>query len=187
LNTGKTDHGSKALTVNGKQLEADLVRMDRYLSHKTRFSERITYSDCPRISRSEVYRFIEQEGRAMATSVSEDPKKDEKRRMNYERRVDLTNAAEFIFQFFLPSEFEGPTVLEYWGAIHRILVVSRSHDASVLANVMNRRPLVLNLEINQSTRRRGEEYKNPGSVKEILRTFSNTLNQWSETSNHSRI
>jgi len=52
------------------------------------------------------------------------PGKDHKVRQTYETKVEVVNAAELLFQFFLPSRFEGPTVGKYWGALDRVLKVS---------------------------------------------------------------
>lgn len=120
LNAGKTNQGAKSLNVDEEQLKEDLENMDHFLRNKTSLGERIAYKDCPQISRLVVYSLLEQEWKTMAGSAA----KDERKRIIYECRVDIVNAAESIFQFFLPSLFEGPTVLKYWGAIHRLLVVS---------------------------------------------------------------
>jgi len=124
LNAGMTDHGTKSLNVNEEQLKEDLEETDYFLSHKTSLSERIAYKECPQISRLAVYNLLEQEGRTITGSAAKEQKKHERKRRIYERRVDIVNAAESVFQFFLPSLFEGPTVMKYWGAIHRLLVVS---------------------------------------------------------------
>ncbi len=59
------------------------------------------------------------------TETSADSAKDDgMKRRDYERRVDLVNAAVSIFDFFLPTESEGPTVLKYWGALYRMMAVS---------------------------------------------------------------
>jgi hypothetical protein len=51
-------------------------------------------------------------------------KKSLKRQKKYEDRADLVNAAEIMFQFFLHSRFDGPTVGKYWGALFRLIAVS---------------------------------------------------------------
>lgn len=50
--------------------------------------------------------------------------KDRIRAQNYEDKVEIFNKADALFQFFLPPEFSGLTVDKYWGAVHRLLVVS---------------------------------------------------------------
>jgi hypothetical protein len=121
LNAGKVDHGTRPSSVNEDQLKEDLENMDRFLSRKTSLGERIAYKECPQISRFEVYALLESEANSMSGPT--DQKNDDRKRRIFEHRVDVVNAAEVIFQFFFPSTFEGPTVLKYWGAIHRILEV----------------------------------------------------------------
>lgn len=131
LNAEQTSQRERAFNFNVEQLKEDLENMDYFLSHKTTFVEQIAYKECPQISRLEVYSLLEQERRTLVRSAAKEKKQDEKKSKIYEVRVDIVNAAESIFQIFLPSLFEGPTVLKYWGVIHRLLVVS--HEANTQA------------------------------------------------------
>lgn len=127
LNTAQINQSGRISNVNVQQLEEDLEDMDYFLSHKTTLVERIAYKECPQVSRLKVYSLLEQEERTLVESAAKEQKQDERKPHIYELRVDIVNAAESIFQFFLPSLFEGPTVLKYWGVIHQFLVVS--HEA----------------------------------------------------------
>lgn len=121
----------KVSNINFDQLKEDLEDMDFFLSHKTTLVERLAYRECPEVSRLEVYGLLEQEERTLVESGVNEQNKDEKKSRIYELRVDVVNAAESIFQFFLPSLFEGPTVLKYWGVIHQLLVVSYEIELQV--------------------------------------------------------
>lgn len=131
LNAAPMDQSSKVLNINLDQLKDDLEEMDHFLSHKTTLTERIAYKECPKVSRLEVYGLLEQEERALLKSAVKEQKQDEEKSRIYELRVDIVNAAESIFQFFLPSLFEGPTVLKYWGVIHQLLTVDHEIEIQV--------------------------------------------------------
>ena len=131
LNAGQTNQSSRGLKPDVDQLNKDLEDMDYFLSHNTTLVERIAYQECPQVSRLEVYRLLEQEGITLVKSAAKEKKQDERKPRIYELRVDIVNAAESIFQFFLPSLFEGPTVLKYWGVIHRLLVVGHGVETKV--------------------------------------------------------
>jgi hypothetical protein len=123
LNTGKLDHGASSLTIKARQLKEDLEIMDHFLSHKTSLGERISYRECPQTSRSTAYALLEEEARYISPSATVDQGAIESTKRTLERRVDIVNAAESIFQFFFPPTYKGPTVQKYWGALHQFLLV----------------------------------------------------------------
>lgn len=108
------------VTVNEEDLYADLEEMDRFLAQKTGLIERLAYKECRPRTRSEVYDLIFKEGKDITGSKT----KDEKKRKDYENKVEIVNKTESLFQFFLPCKFEGPTVGKFWGAVYQLLVVS---------------------------------------------------------------
>lgn len=101
-------------------LEEDLGEIDQFLTRQTSLTDRLSYRACPRVSRMEVYNMLAKH-RARITGATG---KDHKFREIYEKEVEVVNAAELLFRFFLPSCFEGPTVGKYWGALDRLLKVS---------------------------------------------------------------
>lgn len=131
LNAAPMDQSSKVLNINFDQLKKDLEKVDFFLSHKTTLVERIAYKECPEVSRLKVYGLLEQEERSLVEAVAKEQKQDKKWLRLYELRVDIVNAAESIFQFFLPSLLEGPTVLKYWGVIHQLLTVNAEIEIQV--------------------------------------------------------
>lgn len=115
----KTDSGGLQRPVE-QLLEADLGEIDRFLTRRTSLTDRLSYRACPRVSRQEVYDMLTRH----RTNITDATGKDHKLRETYEKEVEVVNAAELLFRFFLPSCFEGPTVEKYWGALDRLLKVS---------------------------------------------------------------
>jgi hypothetical protein len=106
-------------------LRADLKELHRFLQRQTSFEDRVAYQECPQQSRNDIYALLRKEEKELAALTG----KEFKRKKIYEDKVEVVNKAETIFRFFLPSGFEGRTVGKFWGALHRLLVVSiwRSH------------------------------------------------------------
>jgi hypothetical protein len=99
----------------------DLTEIDDFLEHKTDLNQKLTYRGCPSKSREEVYRLIAEDRRTITDAgVTE---YEQTRRKQYETKVDIVNAAESLFQFFLPPNLKGPTVDKFWGALYRLLEV----------------------------------------------------------------
>ncbi|KAK6583556.1 hypothetical protein PZA11_003286 [Diplocarpon coronariae] len=97
-------------------LEDDLTEIDNYLSTEIHLSHRLIYDSCPVKTRVELYQVLSLERKA---ALEEKGGTLEIRA--YEAIVDVANAAERLFQFFLPSDFQGPTVRKYWGGIYRLV------------------------------------------------------------------
>jgi hypothetical protein len=102
--------------------EAALVELlrevDDYLAYSTSFTDRKEYRDCPEATRVSAYADMEKEGIELAKS-----KPRALVQQNYEDRIDIFNAADLVFSFFLPPSLEAPTVSKFWGAIHRVVQV----------------------------------------------------------------
>jgi hypothetical protein len=83
-----------------ERLNAHLNAVDSFLlSKETSVSDDTAYNECPERHHLEL----------QALKGDETSK--------------VINAAESVFQFFLPLRFEGPTALKYWGAIYQLLKV----------------------------------------------------------------
>jgi len=95
----------------------------------TSFGDAKAYKACDLNSRSSVRRYLEEKRRELESA---DPLKREYRgdQRRFEEKIDIFNAADTIFQFFLPVDFEGPTVGKYWGAIDNLIVVGSTHTYS---------------------------------------------------------
>jgi hypothetical protein len=92
------------------RISADLEEMNHFLGHQTNQDERRTYQACPQRKRQEILDVL-----AVGTIDAGSLK---------ESKIDLFNAAESVFEGFLPLHFDGPTVGKYWGALYRLLTVS---------------------------------------------------------------
>ena len=129
INQSDALSAGQSLTFDETSLRADLKEMDRFLKRETSFEERLIYNECPQYTRQKVYTMLKEEGKTIAVLIQ----KDLTRAKGYEDKVEIFNRAEALFQFFLPSEFEGRTVEKYWGAVHRLLVVSCTLVISLVA------------------------------------------------------
>lgn len=99
-----------------ESLRAQLEEMDEFLRNETNASDRKAYQNCPEATRLEVLTSLEEQ--------LERSRKSSQSKREFDDRVDVVNAAEVIFRFFLPLHFEGPTVGKFWGAIYRLIKVS---------------------------------------------------------------
>ncbi|TDZ13014.1 hypothetical protein C8035_v000464 [Colletotrichum spinosum] len=93
-------------------LQKQLSGVEEFLTAETNGSDRRAYLDADMSTREAVYEYLAQHG----ASLQESKNKPWKKR-DYEERVDVFNAADTIFRFFLPPLFDGPTTDKYWGAI----------------------------------------------------------------------
>ncbi|RYP33654.1 hypothetical protein DL767_004649 [Monosporascus sp. MG133] len=107
--------------VDRELINDHLEEVDDWLRHMTSFGDVKAYKNCGRTSRSSIRHFLEEKGRELENSDPESREaKAEQRR--FEEKIDIFNAADSIFQFFLPGDFEGRTVGKYWGAIESLIV-----------------------------------------------------------------
>ncbi|KAH8819883.1 hypothetical protein F5884DRAFT_762073 [Xylogone sp. PMI_703] len=105
------------LTADSPDIREDLKEIDEFLTNKTNLNDRLMYKKCPSRDRLELYKLVAKERKRLTEGTSID-RSQQKR---YEAMVDTLNAAELLFKLFLPSDFQGPTVEKYWGALHQIL------------------------------------------------------------------
>lgn len=99
-----------------ESLRVQLQEMDEFIRKETNASDRKAYQNCPEATRLDALTSLEEQ--------LEKSKKSPQSKREFDDRVDIVNAAEIIFRFFLPLQFEGPTVGKFWGAIHRLIRVS---------------------------------------------------------------
>jgi hypothetical protein len=110
----------RSFVLREMSLRAGLKEMDRFLKRETSFEERLIYDDCHQYTKQKVYMMLKDEGKTVAALTW----KDGIQAKAYEDTVEIFTKAETVFQFFLPSHFEGRTAEKYWGAVHRLLIVS---------------------------------------------------------------
>jgi hypothetical protein len=115
---GTNANSTLVLKINDQGLKEDLEEANDFLRRRTNLKERISYRECPERTRQEIYDLLETERKDVVKSSEKD-----QRLQRYENVVDIVNAAESTFLFFLPSRYHGPTVGKFWGAVYSLLVV----------------------------------------------------------------
>jgi len=105
--------------VEGPKLEDDQKEIDDFLRLKTNLNDRLAYRACPLSKRIELYKALAKERTELSSGTGTD-QPDQNRRKRYETKVDILNAADSIFQFFLPSDLQSMTAQKYWGALYRL-------------------------------------------------------------------
>ncbi|KAI9642368.1 hypothetical protein NHQ30_009172 [Ciborinia camelliae] len=95
-------------------LQDDLQEIDDYLLQKTNFSERFAYKASSKHTRKQFYDVL--------VEVESKVQGDRSLQATYELQVELANAAEALFGFFLSPENSGPTTEKYWGPLYDIIL-----------------------------------------------------------------
>ncbi|KAI8279225.1 hypothetical protein K4K56_012772 [Colletotrichum sp. SAR 10_98] len=105
-------------------LQKQLSEVEDFLTAETNGPDRRAYLDSEASGRDEVYAYLEQQGAAIKELKNKPWKKQD-----YEDRVDIFNAADTLFRFFLPPLFDGPTTERFWGAVMSLVWVPASDSA----------------------------------------------------------
>ncbi|KAJ0319397.1 hypothetical protein Brms1b_003825 [Colletotrichum noveboracense] len=105
-------------------LQKQLSEVEDFLTAETNGPDRRAYLDSEASGRDEVYAYLEQQGAAIQELKNKPWKKQD-----YEDRVDIFNAADTLFRFFLPPLFDGPTTERFWGAVMNLVWVPVSDSA----------------------------------------------------------
>ncbi|CCT63521.1 uncharacterized protein FFUJ_01259 [Fusarium fujikuroi IMI 58289] len=115
LSLATWDGRGPQIQVTGfKLLEAQLDAAETFLTCDTTYTDRKAYKTCKEASRKECYDYlVELSGRI------EEAEGDSLQRA-YEERVDIFNAVDIVYSFFLPMNFQGPMVGKFWGAVRSI-------------------------------------------------------------------
>ncbi|KAM0139403.1 hypothetical protein ACHAP3_003173 [Botrytis cinerea] len=101
-------------SINETLLHDDLQEINDYLLQKTNINEKFAYKASPRHSRKQFYDILfEVESKIQA---------DQSLQTTYGLQVELANAAEVLFRFFLSPQDSGPTTEEFWGPLYEIIV-----------------------------------------------------------------
>jgi hypothetical protein len=100
-----------------KFLEVQLNAAESFLTGETTLSERKAYKACKSATRTECYEYLT----GLAGRV-EDDGSDTIRRA-YQEKIDIFNAADIVYSFFIPLNFNGPMVNKFWGAVRAIIEV----------------------------------------------------------------
>ncbi|GKU19279.1 unnamed protein product [Fusarium langsethiae] len=98
-----------------KFLEVQLNAAESFLTGETTLSERKAYKSCKLATRAECYEYLTE----LSIRV-EDDGSDTIRRA-YQEKVDIFNAADIIYSFFIPLKFNGPMIDNFWGAVRALI------------------------------------------------------------------
>ncbi|KAK7931229.1 Mg2+ transporter protein- CorA-like/Zinc transport protein ZntB [Apiospora marii] len=110
LEPGSSSAGESAI-------QQSLGEVDGYLASSTKLQEKSAYKRCNHSTRQTVHAYLEGQSQAIGSQGDDERSKD------YSQRVDIYNAAELVFQFFLPVSVDQdvPTVGKYWGAVQKLV------------------------------------------------------------------
>ncbi|KAH6898806.1 hypothetical protein B0T10DRAFT_120301 [Thelonectria olida] len=115
-------------------LKLHLESAHQFLLSSTSYSSRKLYKDCQSSTRKECYDYLE----GLPARVDMD--QSNALRSLYEAKVDIFNAAEILYEFFLPFNCEDPTSGKFWGAIRVFLnlrTVDHDSDSIFDHNIMS--------------------------------------------------
>lgn len=126
--------GSADLDVEA--ITGQLQEVEEFLLYSTTMAERRAYNNCNWSSRKLVHAYLEDRGQEL-----EDGNEKLKKKQDYEERVDLYNAADLVYRFFLPwrLDADAPTVGKFWGAISTLVEVSTERSCFAL-RMLNQTP-----------------------------------------------
>lgn len=102
-----------------ESIRTSLLEMHDFLSKQANSSDQKAYQNCPEQTRHATLSYLQTYSRLVAGTKKGSDKRD------LENRIDVFNAVEAISRFFVPLDFDGPTIGKFWGAIYRLVQVSR--------------------------------------------------------------
>lgn len=124
IETVQVQAGTSAANVKLDALTQQLQEVENFLITSTKFSDKRAYEGVREEKRVSSCQYLEKVGLRMENKKGQ-PRP--LRRKQYEERIDIFNAADIIFRFFLPLGYDGPTVKKFWGAVRILVQVSRKY------------------------------------------------------------
>ncbi|OHW93088.1 Mg2+ transporter [Colletotrichum incanum] len=137
-------------------LQKQLSEVEEFLTAETNGPDRRAYLEAETSTRNEVYLYLEQLGADMQSTKKAWKKQD------YEERIDIFNAADSLFRFFLPPLFDGPTTERFWGAVMNLVRMSPPEVATDGESHSN--------DLDRT--RRDAVYANAPTVRRLLRQLA---------------
>lgn len=106
---------------DGETLVTQLREVQDYLLNSTTMRDRNAYHYCNSSSQRSVHTYLKDMGVEIEKTIEESEEKQD-----YENKIDLYNAADIVFSFFLPQllDEDTPTVGQFWGSVRRLVDVS---------------------------------------------------------------
>ncbi|KAI1765348.1 hypothetical protein GGR53DRAFT_270001 [Hypoxylon sp. FL1150] len=151
---------------DGETLVAHLQEIEDYVLSSTAMRDRNAYNTCKSSSQVSVHAYLKEKGLEVESAEEESQEKQE-----YESRVDLYNAADIVFSFFLPQWIgkDTPTVRKFWGSIQSLVEVSSGDNAT--------RP-----HRERLPRRRADAHIHP--IKSTLRGLTRVIQSFQDIMSH---
>lgn len=111
-----------------RTLMQNLDRMARFLRDDTNLLQSLAYKSASQSSYSTVRSYLQEQANRIAAEPdpATNPQASTEDKREHGRAVDLFNAAESVFEFFLPVRTQADIASKYWGAIHKLLAVSQN-------------------------------------------------------------
>ncbi|KAI1376242.1 hypothetical protein F4677DRAFT_85578 [Hypoxylon crocopeplum] len=133
---GITQTENDRTEVDVEALTTHLQEAEDFLLSSTMMRDRTAYNSCNLFSQRQVHAYLEDKG--LNTEKSEEEAQEGR---DYENRVDLYNAADLVFSFFLPQSLDQntPTVGKFWGAVQRLVEMDASDDTRSQRAIPSRR------------------------------------------------
>lgn len=105
--------------IDTEMVVKQLQEIETYILCSTGTRDRSAYSRCGTSSRRAVHDYL-------AEHSIETEQRNSGTKKQYEARVNLYNAADLVFRFFLPwmVDSQAPTVGKFWGALRSLVEVS---------------------------------------------------------------
>lgn len=110
-------------------LKLHLESAHEFMSSNTSYLGRKMYKACLPSTRKECYDFLQK----FPESAERDGPRTEQ--VMYEASIDIFNAADVLYKFFLPVDCDDPTSGKFWGAVRALLNVSPRSNTMDVANV----------------------------------------------------
>lgn len=98
------------------------VDIEKHLLHKTIVGDGHAYSRCVKTTRRDVHAELEAEPQKLSPGEATLGQRKE-----FEQRVQLFNAADVVFKFFLHPDSLVPTVRKFWGAVEALVKVRQKN------------------------------------------------------------
>ena len=134
LSFGDAHNSATSTRIDTKRLVQDLESIDSFLQEDTNLVESLTYKGSNISSHAAILAYLQKEAESLLVlPTTAGTASEVKKRNRHGWRVDVFNASESLFEFFLPVSSEGPTIGKFWGALHTLLGVCIISDVWEIA------------------------------------------------------
>lgn len=124
LSFGDAHNSATSTRVDIPRLVQDLELIDSFLQEDTNPFESLAYKGGNLSSHAAILAYLQKEAESLSVLPNTaGTAREVKKRNRHGWRVDVFNASESLFEFFLPVSSEVPTIGKFWGALHTLLGV----------------------------------------------------------------